>query len=207
MFLAILLISGCSNEDQRPVNVSENFREAGIAYQNGDFDKAVNYYKQFLSSDSDANDALLQYANLQLARISYSKGYFNEAINYARRVRNSELFYRAFWQKEETYFIHSMKGLLTDKETDKINSFGYSLRNNALTIIGLSYLKTGDFENAILNFKEIEPKADGYYYLAISYGLKGDLMNEGKYYKLNLKDGDTGLIETREWINNNSSTK
>jgi tetratricopeptide (TPR) repeat protein len=145
--------------------------------------------------------------NLQLARISLSKGLYDDAIKYAQKVRNSDLFFKANLFKEETIFNHSMKGLLTDEESNKINSFGYSLKNNALTILGLCYLKKGDFDNAIKNFKYIEPESEGYYYLALAYGLKRNLINEHNYYELNLEKGSVGLIETKEWLTNNSKVK
>jgi tetratricopeptide (TPR) repeat protein len=149
----------------------------------------------------------MQYVNLQLAKISFSKGNYDEALNYAGKVKNSDLFFRTYWQKDETIFNHSMKGLLIDKKTNKINSFGYSLKNNALTIIGSCYLKKGDYENAIKNFKDIEPESEGYYYLALAYGTKEDIKNERNYYELNLEKGIIGLIETREWMESNSKSK
>ena len=207
ILLFVFIISGCSKDDQkiRPTNLY--FQEASVAYQNGDFDKAVKYYKLYLSSNHTGDEALLQYVNLQLAKISFSKGNYDEAINYAQKVRKSDLFFKANLFKEETIFNHSMKGLLTDEETNKINSFGYSLKNNALTVIGSCYLRKGDYENAIKNFKNIDPESEGYYYLALAYGLKQDLINQHNYYKLNLEKGSTGLIETKEWLGNNSKVK
>jgi lipoprotein NlpI len=207
VFVSILILSGCSNDERKSENINLYFQEASTAYQNGDFDKAVYYYKEFLSSDTSKSEASIQYTNLQLARIAYSKNSYNEAINYAQKVNNSELFVRSNWQKEETFFDHTMKGMFTNKETDKINSFGYSLKNNALTIIGTCYLKKRDFENAIKSFKYINPDSEGYFYLALSYGLKGDLENERRFYKLNSKNGNIGLIETKEWLNNSSISK
>ena len=148
----------------------------------------------------------MQYVNLQLAKISFSKGNYDVAMMYANKVRNSDLFFRAYWQKEETFIDHTFKGILTDKETDKINSFGYSLKNNAITIIGSCYLRKGDYENAIKNFKDIEPGSEGYYYLALAYGLNGDIKNEHDYYELNLEKGSIGMIETKEWLQNNSKS-
>jgi tetratricopeptide (TPR) repeat protein len=202
VLLFIFIINGCSKDEQKigPTNIY--FQEASVAYQNGDFDKAVTYYKLYLTSNHTGDEALLQYVNLQLAKISFSKGCYDEAMIYAGRVRNSELFFRAYWQKEETFIDHTFKGLLTDKETDKINSFGYSLKNNALTIIGSCYLRKGEYENAIINFKDIDPASDGYYYLALAYGLKGDIKNERNYYELNLENGSVGMIETKEWLTN-----
>jgi outer membrane protein assembly factor BamD (BamD/ComL family) len=207
ILLFIFIISGCSKDDQKIGPTNLYFQEASVTYQNGDFDKAVKYYKLYLSSNHTGDEALLQYVNLQLAKISFSKGNYDEAMIYANKVRNSDLFFRAYWQKEETFFNHSMKGLLTDKETDKINSFGYSLKNNALTIIGSCYLRKNDYGNAINNFKDIDPASEGYYYLALAYGLKGDIINERSYYELNLEKGTIGLIETKEWLENNSKSK
>ena len=206
ILLFVFIINGCSKDDQKigPTNI--DFQEASVAYQNGDFDKAVKYYKLYLSSNYTGDEALLQYVNLQLAKIYFSKGNYDEAVMYANKVRNSDLFFRAYWQKEETFIDHTFKGLLTDKETDKINSFGYSLKNNALTIIGSCYLRKNDYENAIKNFKDIDPPSDGYYYLALAYGLKGDIKNERSYYEINLEKGSIGLIETKEWLENNSKS-
>lgn len=206
ILLLILIINGCSKDDQKigPTNIY--FQEASVAYQNGDFDKAVKYYKLYLSSNHTGDEALLQYVNLQLAKIYFSKGNYDEAMIYANKVRNSDLFFRAYWQKEETFIDHTFKGLLTNKETDKINSFGYSLKNNALTIIGSCYLRKNDHENAIKNFKDIEPETEGYYYLALAYGLKGDIKNEHSYYEINLEKGTIGLIETKEWLESNSKS-
>ena len=53
-----------------------------------------------------------------------------------------------------------MKGMFRSKETDKTNSFGYSLKNNALTIIGSCYLKEGEYENGIKTFKDIPPEKE-----------------------------------------------
>jgi tetratricopeptide (TPR) repeat protein len=207
ILLFVFIISGCSKDDQKIEPTNIYFHEASVAYQNGDYDKAVKYYKLFLSSNNNEDEALLQYVNLQLAKIYFSKGNYDEAIIYASKVRNSDLFFRVYWQKEETIFNHSFKGLLIDKKTNKINSFGYLLKNNALTIIGSCYLRKGDYETAIKNFKDIEPEAEGYYYLALTYGLKRDLINERNYYKLNLEKGSMGLIETREWMESNSKSK
>src|ERR1035437_9162527 len=204
ILLFVFIINGCSKDDPQKEHTNIYFHEASIAYQNGDFDKAVKYYKLFLGSNNNEDEALMQYVNLQLAKISFSKGNYDEALNYAGKVKNSDLFFRTYWQKDETIFNHSMKGLLIDKKTNKINSFGYSLKNNALTILGLCYLRKGDYENAIKNFKDIEPEAEGYYYLALTYGLKRDLINERNYYKLNLEKGSIGLIETKERLTNNS---
>ena len=204
--LIVFIIAGCGKDDPNMGNTNVYFHEASIAYQNGDYDKAVKYYKLFLGSNKSEDEALLQYANLQLAKISYSKGNYDEAIIFANNVRNSELFFKAYWLKEETFFDHTMKGLLTDKETNKINSFNYSLKNNALTIIGSCYLRKSDYENAINNFKHIDPASEGYYYLALAYGLKGDKFNERDYYETNLAKGTMGLIETKEWLENNSKS-
>jgi tetratricopeptide (TPR) repeat protein len=206
ILLFVFVISGCSKDDPKIEHTNIYFHEASVAYQNGDFDKAVKYYKLFLGSNNNEDEALLQYVNLQLAKISFSKGNYDEALNYADKVKNSDLFFRTYWQKDETIFNHSMKGLLIDKKTNKINSFGYSLKNNALTIIGSCYLRKNDYEDAIKNFKDIDPASDGYYYLALAYGLKGDIKNERNYYELNLEKGTMGLIETKEWLENNSKT-
>jgi hypothetical protein len=80
------------------------------------------------------------------------------------------------------------------------------LKNNALTIIGSCYLRKNDHENAIKNFKDIEPETEGYYYLALAYGLKGDIKNEHSYYEINLEKGTIGLIETKEWLESNSKS-
>ena len=202
ILLFVFIISGCSKDDPKIEHTNIYFHEASVAYQNGDFDRAVIYYKLFLSSNNNEDEALLQFVNLQLARISFSKGYYDEAMNYADKVKNSDLFFRVYWQKEETIFNHSFKGLLIDKKTNKINSFGYSLKNNALTIIGSCYLRIGDYENAIKNFKDIEPESEGYYYLALAYGSKGDLIKTRNYYELNLEKGSIGMIETKEWLTN-----
>jgi tetratricopeptide (TPR) repeat protein len=207
ILLFIFILSSCSKEDPKVEHTNLYFRDASVAYQNGDLDKAIEYYKLFISSNNDEDEALLQYVFLQLARMYFSKGYYDEAINYAQKVRISDLFFKANLFKEETIINHSMKGLLTDEETNKINSFGYSLKNNALTIIGSCYLRKGDYEKAIKNFADIEPKSEGYYYLALAYGLKRDLINERNYYKLNLEKGSIGLIETKEWLENNSKVK
>jgi tetratricopeptide (TPR) repeat protein len=207
ILLFIFILSSCNKENPKLEHTNLYFHEASVAYQNGDYDKAVKYYKLFLSSNNNEDEALLQYVNLQLAKIFFSKGNYDEAIIYASKVRNSDLFFRVYWQKEETIFNHSFKGLLIDKKTNKINSFGYLLKNNALTIIGSCYLRISDYENAIKNFKDIEPESEGYYYLALAYGSKGDLMNEGNYYKINLEKGSIGLIETREWMESNSKSK
>ena len=203
----IFILSSCSKDDPKKEHINLYFHDASIAYQNGDFDNAVKYYKLFLDSNSIEDEALLEYVNLQLARISFSKGNYNESLVYAQKVRNSNLFFKAYWQKEETFFDHSTKGLLTDKETNIINSFGYSLKNNALTIIGSCYLRKGEFETAIKNFKDIEPESEGYYYLALVCGVKKDLINERNYYELNLEKGSMGLIETKEWLTRNSIVK
>jgi tetratricopeptide (TPR) repeat protein len=200
VYLFIFILSGCSKDDPKQENINLYFHDASIAYQNGDFDKAIKYYKLFLDSNNNEDEALLEFVNLQLARIFFSKGYYDESLVYAQKVRNSNLFYKAYWLKEETYFNHTMKGLLTDKESNKINSFEYSLKNNALTIIGSCYLRKGDCEKAIKNFEEIESKSEGYFYLALAYGLKGDLINERNYYEINIERGSIGLIETKEWL-------
>ena len=200
----LFVFVGCGKDDSPIEHTNMYFYEASIAYQIGDIDKAIKYYKLFISSSTDSDEALLEYVNLQLARISFSKANYDDAIIYAQKVRNSDLFFKAYWLKEETFYDHSMKGLLTEKETNKINSFGYSLKNNALTIIGSCYLKIGDYDKAIKNFKDIEPESEGYYYLALSCGLKGDLINARNYYKLNLEKGSVGLIETKEWLTQNS---
>jgi tetratricopeptide (TPR) repeat protein len=204
ILLFIFFLNGCGKDNPKIEHTKLFFYDASIAYQIGDFDKAVKYYKLFINSNNDEDEALQQYVYLQLARMYFSKGYYNEAINYAQKVRNSDLFFIANLFKEETIINHSMKGLLTDEETNKINSFGYSLKNNALTILGLCYLRKGDFDNAIKNFKDIDPESEGYYYLALAYALKRDLINERNYYKLNLEKGSIGLIETKEWLTNNS---
>ena len=203
----IFILSGCDKDNPKIKPEKLFFHEAGIAYQNGDFDKAIKYYKLFISSSNQEDEPLLEFVNLQLARISFSKGYFDEAFIYAQKVKDSDLLFKANLFKEKTIFIHSMKGLLTDKETNKMNSFGYSLKNNALTILGLCYLRKGDFDNAIKNFKDIEPKSEGYYYLATAYGLNRDSINERNYYELNSEKGSIGLIETKEWLENNSKSK
>ena len=202
ILLFIFILNGCSKDNPKIEHTKLFFYDASIAYQNGDFDKAVKYYKLFISSNNDEDEALQQYVYLQLARIYFSKGYYDEAIDYSQKVRNSDLFFKANLFKEETIFNHSMKGLLTDNETNKINSFGYSLKNNALTIVGSCYLNKGDYGNAIKNFNDIAPESEGYYYLALAYGLKRDLINERNYYKLNLEKGSIGLIETKEWLTN-----
>src|ERR1035437_4665052 len=165
ILLFIFILSSCNKENPKLEHTNLYFHDASVSYQNGDYDKAVKYYKLFLSSNNNEDEALLQYVNLQLAKIYFSKGNYDEAMIYANKVRNSDLFFRVYWQKEETIFNHSFKGLLIDKKTNKINSFGYSLKNNALTIIGSCYLRIGDYENAIKNFKDIEPESEGYYYL------------------------------------------
>jgi tetratricopeptide (TPR) repeat protein len=203
----IFILSGCDKDNPKIEHEKLFFHEACIAYQNGDFDKAIKYYKLFISSSNQEDEPLLEFVNLQLARISFSKGYFDEAFIYAQKVRNSDLFFKANLFKEETIFNHSFKGLLIDKKTNKINSFGYSLKNNALTIIGSCYLRKGDYENAIKNFKDIEPESEGYYYLALAYGLKQDLINERYYYELNLEKGTMGPFETKEWMESNSKSK
>ena len=204
LLLILFVFVGCGKDDSPIEHTNIYFHEASVAYQIGDFDKAVQYYKLFINSNNNEDEALLQYVNLQLARISLSKGLHDDAIIYAQKVSNSDLFFKAYWLKEETFFDHTMKGLLTDKETDKINSFSYSLKNNAVTIIGVCHLRKGDYEKAINNFKAIQPESEGYYYLALAFGLKQDSLNEHKYYKLNLEKGSIGLIETKEWFANNS---
>jgi tetratricopeptide (TPR) repeat protein len=203
--LCLFIFTGCSKDDPKKEQINIYLHDASIAYQNGDFDKAIKYYKLFLDSNNNEDEALLEFVNLQLARISFSKGDYDEAMNYADKVKNSDLFFKANLFKEETIFNHSMKGLITDEETDKINSFGYSLKNNALTILGYCYLKKGDYENAIRYFKDIEPESEGFYYLALACGSKGDLMNERNYYKLNSETGSAGLIETKEWLSGHSN--
>jgi tetratricopeptide (TPR) repeat protein len=205
-FLFIIILSGCNKDDPKKEHINLYFHDAGIAYQNGDFDKAILYYKLFLGSNNNEDEAILEFVNLQLARISFSKGYYEESLVYAQKVRNSDLFFKAYWLKEETFFDHTMKGLIKDEETNKINSFDYSLKNNALTIIGSCYLRKNDYEDAIKNFKDIEPESEGYYYLALAYGSKGDIKNERSYYEINLEKGTMGLIETKEWLENNSKT-
>jgi len=207
VFLFIFILSGCSKHDPKKEPTNLYFHDASVSYQNGDFDNAVKYYKLFISSNNDVDEALKQYVYVQLARIYFSKGYYNEAIDYSQKVKNSDLFFKANLFKEETIFNHSMKGLLTDEETNKINSFGYSLKNNALTIIGSCYLRKNDYENAIKNFKDIDPASDSYYYLALAYGLKRDLINERKYYEINLEKGSIGINETKEWLEKNSKAK
>jgi tetratricopeptide (TPR) repeat protein len=207
ILLFIFILSGCSKDNPKLEHTNLYFHNANVSFQNGDFDKAIEYYKLFISSNNDEDEALLQYVFLQLARIYFSKGYYDEAINYAQKVRNSDLFFKANLFQEETLFNHSMKGLLIDEKTNKINSFGYSLKNNALTIIGSCYLNKGDYRNAIKSFNDIASEAEGYYYLALTYGLKRDLINERNYYKLNLEKGSIGLIETKEWLENNSKSK
>jgi tetratricopeptide (TPR) repeat protein len=202
--LFVFIISGCSKDDPKIEHTNIYFHEASVAYQIGDFDKASKYYKLFISNNNNQDESLLEIAYLQLARISFSKGYYDDAIVFAQKVKDSELSFIAYWLKEETFYDHSMKGLLTDKETNKINSFGYSLKNNALSIIGSCYLRKGDYDNAIKNFKDIEPESEGYFYLALAYGLKGDIKNEHNYYEINLEKGTIGLIETKECLANNS---
>jgi tetratricopeptide (TPR) repeat protein len=205
--LFLFVFVGCGKDDSPVEHTNIYLHDASVAYQIGDFDKAVKYYKLFINSNNNKDEALLQYVNLQLARISLSKGLFDDAIVYAQKVRNSDLFYKAYWLKEETFFDHTMKGLLTDKETDKINSFSYSLKNNAATIMGICYLRKGDYEKAINNFKVIKPESDGFYYLALAYGLNRDSLNERKYYTMNFEKGSMGLIETKEWLARNSIVK
>ncbi|MDR3665339.1 MAG: tetratricopeptide repeat protein [Ignavibacteriaceae bacterium] len=200
IFFITLYFVGCGSDDQKPIHSNPYFREAGVAYQNGDFDKAFTEYKLFLNSDDKENESLIPYADLQLARISFSRGNYKEAITYAQNVKSSDLFYKAYWQKEETLFDHTMKGMFTKKETDKTNSFGYSLKNNALTIIGSSYLKKGEYDNAIRNFKEINPESESLYYLALSYGLKGDITKARMYYQLNSEKGSVGVLESKQWL-------
>ena len=203
LLLFLLVFVGCG-KDNSPVEYTNiYFHDASAAYQIGDFDNAFKYYQLFISTNKKEDESLVEFVNLQLARISYFRGYYDQAIIHAKKVKNSDLYYKSYWLREETFIDHTFKGLLTDNETDKINSFGYSLKNNALTILGSCYLKKGDYENAIRYFKDIEPESEGYYYLALAYGSKGDLMNERNYYKLNSETGSAGLIETKEWLTNN----
>jgi hypothetical protein len=204
VLLFLFIFIGCGKDESKKERVNIYFYEASVAYQNGDFDTAIKYYSLFIDSKSNEDEALIQYVNLQLARISFSKGNYDNSIKYAQKVRYSDLFFRAYWQKEETFIDHTFKGLLTDKETNNINSFGYSLKNNAVTIIGSCFLRKGEYKKAIYNFNDIQPESDSYYYLALAYGLMRDPLNERKYYVMNLEKGSIGLIETKEWLANNS---
>jgi tetratricopeptide (TPR) repeat protein len=204
IFLFSIIFSNCG-KDKSNIKITKGyFHEASVANQNGDFDKAIEYYKQYLISDKDESDALLQYVSLQLARIYFSKGNYDNATNYARRVTDRGLFLNAYFLKDSTIFEPTMKGLSSYEEITDIKSFGYYLKNNANTIIGNCYLKKGDFKNAIKYFEEIEPESEGYYYLALTYGLKGDKVNERNYYELNSKSGSVGLIDTKEWLDNSN---
>ena len=78
--LVFLTLSGCSNDEPGKEHINLYFHDAGIAYQNGDYDKAVKYYKLFLASNSNEDEALLEFVNLQLARISFSKGNYDESL-------------------------------------------------------------------------------------------------------------------------------
>jgi hypothetical protein len=80
------------------------------------------------------------------------------------------------------------------------------LINNSKTIIGLCYLKKGNCNDAIKYFDDILPESEGYFYLALAYGLKGDFFNEKNYYKLNSEKGRIYLSETKEWLKNNTKT-
>ena len=51
LLLFIFILSGCSKERSEIENTNLYFNEASVAYQNGDFDKAVIYYKLYLSSN------------------------------------------------------------------------------------------------------------------------------------------------------------
>ena|ERR1035437_3366211 len=204
IILFSFVFSNCS-KDKSNIKIKKGyFHEASVANENGDFDKAIEYYKLCLNSDKDENDALLQYVSLQLARIYFSRGDYDDAMNYARKVKNSDLFFKTYFLKDSIIFEPTTKGLSSDEEITDINSFGYYLKNNAKTIIGFCYLKKDDYKNAIKYFAEIEPGSEGYYYLALSYGLKGDLENERNYYELNSKMGSVGQINTKEWLENNS---
>lgn len=197
--LVCIILIGCSKDVD--IISDANFYDANAAYENGQLDEAIESYVLFINEIDDDDEPLVQYVYLQLAKIYYSKQLYKQAIYYAENVHIKRLYF-------ETYIIkstHEMdKYYARDKkmniELTDIDVYGYSLKDRAKTIIGLSYLNLGSAEEAIESFEDIRRKEDSYYYLAIAYGLLGDKDKEKKYYQKNMKKGNIGLVKTKKWL-------
>ena len=179
------------------------FTDANSTFDNGELEKSIEYYKKFVNEINDEDEEVNQYAYLQLSKIFFSKGNYDLAKFYAEKIIGSGLFMKIYLLKEERTVDYDPRGSTSDSEVKVIASYEYSLKNKAKTIIGLCYLKKGDYDNAIENFEDIKPKIESYYYLGLTYGLQGNVAKQRDYYEKNLEKGTIGLIETKEWLNKN----
>lgn len=196
-------IIGCGKDEERINREQVYFYDGNVANENGEFDKAIESYKLFINSINDEDEAIIQYVFFQLARIYFSKENFDSAIAFANKVKDSDLSIESYLLEEDTYVDYGPRGSSTETEVSEITSFVYSLKSKAKTIKGLSYLKKLDYDKAIESFEEIKPKSASYFYLALSYGLKGDIEEQRSYFEKNLEKGTVGLIKTSEWLRKN----
>lgn len=201
--LIIFMFFGCGEDEEQLKKEHIYFYDANTSFDNGDYEKAINSYKAFIKIVDNEKNATVQLAYLQLARIFFSRQNYELAKSYADKVSRSNLYLETYLLEEETVTYYDDRGSSRETEINAVGGYYYSLKGKAKTIIGLCHLENGDYDSAIDNFEDIKPKIDSYYFLGLTYGLKGNIDMQSKYFKKNLEKGSYGLIETTEWLNNN----